>query len=50
MKELNSFGQYVGQPVADWKPRELPHKKIFAGHFCHLEPASVRHALALFHA
>ncbi|ELY2622504.1 GNAT family protein [Cronobacter malonaticus] len=50
MKELNSFGQYVGQPVAEWTPRELPQKKMFAGHFCHLEPVSVRHALALHHA
>jgi RimJ/RimL family protein N-acetyltransferase len=46
---LNSFGQPVGQPIADWTPPLVPGRTVLDGKHCRLEPLDLaRHADDLY--
>lgn len=44
MTRVNEHGQPVGEPVADWTPRERPGPVVLQGTRVRLEPLSVAHA------
>lgn len=46
----NAYGQSVGQLLPQWSSRYLPEHKVLQGHYCRLEPVSLRHAPSLFAA
>ena len=50
-ERLNEYGQSIGWPIADWKPRPLPPRAPMSGRHCRVEPVDVdRDAAALFDA
>ncbi len=49
--EINSFGQPVGFPLANWQPPPTPPRVTMVGHYCRLEPLDPdRHAADLYAA
>ncbi len=48
---VNEYGQPIGPPMPDWKPRPLPPRTAMTGRYCRVEPVDVeRDARGLFDA
>lgn len=51
MVAQNLYGQEIGDPLPNWAGREGPHRTVFEGNYCRLEPLNVQnHGLQLFQA
>lgn len=51
MPYINKFGQPIGDPVPDWKPRQIPQAVTLTGQSCRIEPLNVtKHVDDLFAA